>query len=57
MSARGMLGWLVTHLIEIATLGSKGAFSTESSGPIVQIVKRPPLTTRQFVEDHKAIFA
>jgi uncharacterized protein YbjT (DUF2867 family) len=57
MKARGMPDWLVTHLIEIAMLGAKGAFSIESTGPIAAIAKRPPLTTRRFVEDHKAMFA
>ena len=57
MKARGMPDWLVTHLVTIAKLGAAGAFSTENTGPIREIVKRAPLTTRQFVEDHKAMFA
>jgi hypothetical protein len=31
--------------------------STENTKPIYDIVKRAPLTTKQFVEDHKAFFA
>lgn len=57
MKARGMPDWLVTHLIVIAKLGASGAFSTENTGPITEIAKRTPLTTRQFVEDHKSLFA
>jgi uncharacterized protein YbjT (DUF2867 family) len=57
MKSRGMPDWLVTHLVSIAKLGAKGAFSTENTKPIRDIVKRAPLTTRQFVEDYKALFA
>lgn len=57
MKARGMPDWLVTHLVTIAKLGVQGAFSTENTGPIRDIAKRAPLTTRQFVEDHKGLFA
>jgi uncharacterized protein YbjT (DUF2867 family) len=56
MKARNMPDWLITHLISIATLGANGAFASENTGPIVEIVKRAPLTTRQFVEDHKSLF-
>jgi hypothetical protein len=41
----------------IARLGADGAFSTENTGPILEIVGRAPTTTRQFVEDHKAMFS
>lgn len=57
MKARNMPDWLITHLLTIAKLGASGAFSTEHTGPITEIVKRAPLTTRQFVEDHKSLFA
>lgn len=57
MQSRGMPDWLVTHLTAIAKLGAGGAFSTERTGPIRDIAKRAPLTTRQFVEDHRALFA
>ncbi len=56
MQARNMPDWLVTHLVTIAKLGAAGAFSTENTKPIRDIVKRAPLTTRQFVEDYKALF-
>ena len=57
MKSRGMPDWLVQHLVTIAKLGAKGAFSNESTGPIREIAKREPITTRQFVEDYKAMFA
>ena len=56
MKARGMPDWLVTHLAAVAKLGGAGAFSTENTEPIRTIVGRPPITTRQFVEDFKAMF-
>jgi hypothetical protein len=57
MKSRGMPDWLVQHLVTIARLGANGAFSNENTGPIREIAKREPLTTRQFVEDHKSLFA
>jgi NAD(P)H dehydrogenase (quinone) len=57
MKARNIPDWLVMHLVAIAKLGASGAFSTENTRPITEIVKRAPLTTRQFVEDHKSLFA
>ena len=57
LKSRNMPDWLVTHLVTIAKLGNAGGFSNENTKPIEDIVKRPPLTTRQFVEDHKALFA
>ena len=57
MKARGMPDWLVTHLVTIAKIGAAGGFSSENTQPIRDIVKREPITTRQFVEDFKAAFA
>ena len=57
LKSRNMPDWLVTHLVTIAKLGNAGGFSNENTKPIEDIVKRPPLTTRQFVQDHKALFA
>jgi uncharacterized protein YbjT (DUF2867 family) len=57
MRARNMPEWLVNHMLTIARVAEKGAFSTENTQPIRDIVGRPPLTLRQFVEDHKAVFA
>ena len=57
MKARGMPDWLITHLATVGKLAANGAFSAEKTEPIREIAKRTPLTTRQFVEDHKAVFA
>jgi uncharacterized protein YbjT (DUF2867 family) len=57
LKARGLPDWLVAHQLAVAKLAAKGAFSTENSQPIHAIVKRAPLTTRQFVEDHRSLFA
>jgi len=57
MKSRGMPDWLVQHLVTIAKLGAKGAFSNENTGPVREIARREPITTRQFVEDHKSMFA
>ena len=57
MKARGMPDWLITHLATVGKLAANGALSSEKTEPIRDIVKRPPLTTRQFVEDHKAVFS
>jgi uncharacterized protein YbjT (DUF2867 family) len=56
MKSRNMPDWLVAHLIAIARAGHKGAFSKENTGPIRDIVGRAPITTRQFVQDHKGVF-
>ncbi len=57
MKARNMPDWLVTHLVTIAKIGNAGGFSIENTKPIEDIVKRAPLTTRQFVEAYKGAFA
>ena len=57
LRARGTPDWLVAHLLSIARITSKGGFSTENTEPIRTIVKRAPITTRQFVEDHKSVFS
>lgn len=57
MKSRGMPDWLVAHALAIGRIGNAGGFSIENTKPILDIVKRPPLTTRQFVEAHKALFA
>ena len=53
MKARNLPDWLVAHLVSIARAGGKGAFSTENTQPIRDIVGRAPITTRQFVQDYK----
>jgi NAD(P)H dehydrogenase (quinone) len=57
MKARGMPDWLITHLATVGKLAASGALSAEKTEPIRDIAKRAPLTTRQFVEDHKAAFS
>jgi NAD(P)H dehydrogenase (quinone) len=57
MKARGMPDWLITHLATVGKLAANGALSSEKTEPIRDIAKRAPLTTRQFVEDHKAVFS
>ena len=57
MKSRGMPDWLVAHLVTIAKIGVAGGFSTEDTKLIKDLVKREPITTKQFVEDHKALFA
>jgi len=57
MRGRGMPDWLVGHMLAVAKAGAGGAFSKENTGPIRDIVGRAPLTTRQFVEAHKAMFS
>lgn len=56
MKAKNMPDWLISHMLAIAKIGASGGFSEEKSQPIKDIVGRPPLTTRQFVQDHKAMF-
>ena len=57
MKARNLPDWLVAHLVSIARAGGKGAFSKENTQPILDIVGRAPITTRQFVQDYKAAFS
>jgi NAD(P)H dehydrogenase (quinone) len=56
MKARGMPDWLVAHMVAMGRAGANGAFSNENTQPIPDIVGRPPLTIREFVEVHKAAF-
>ena len=57
MKARGMPDWLVAHLVASAKLGAAGAFSTENTKLIEDLVGRAPITTKQFVEDFRAAFS
>jgi uncharacterized protein YbjT (DUF2867 family) len=57
MKARGMPDWLVGHMVAMGRAGANGAFSNENTAPIRDIVGRPPLTLRDFVEAHKAAFS
>ena len=55
MKSRGMPDWLVAHLVTIAKIGVAGGFSTENTKLIEDLVGRAPITTKQFVEDFKAL--
>ena len=57
MKGRGMPDWLVAHLLAMARAGAAGAFASENTQPIRDIVGREPITTRQFVEDFRSAFA
>lgn len=57
MKARGMPEWLITHQRTAAQIARDGGLSSEMMEPIRNIVGRDPLTTRQFVEDRKAVFS
>lgn len=57
MKARGMPEWLMTHQRTAAQIATSGGLADEMPEPIRNIVGREPLTTKQFVEDHKGIFS
>jgi uncharacterized protein YbjT (DUF2867 family) len=57
MKARGMPDWLVAHNVAVAKLVAAGVISTEHTKPIEDLVGRAPITTKQFVEDFKALFS
>jgi NAD(P)H dehydrogenase (quinone) len=57
MKARGMPDWLIAHVRTIARIAAESGLATAKPGPIQDIVKRAPLTTKKFVEDYKAAFA
>jgi NAD(P)H dehydrogenase (quinone) len=56
MKSRNMPDWLVGHMIAIARVGARGGFTAEKTEPVREIVGRPPITTRRFVEDHIKAF-
>jgi uncharacterized protein YbjT (DUF2867 family) len=57
LKARKLPDWLVSHLVTIAKLAAAGGFSSENTETISSIAKRAPLSTRQFVEDHRGLFS
>ena len=56
MKGRGMPDWLITHQRTAAQIAANGGLASEVTEPIRNIVGRAPLTTKQFVEGHKAVF-
>ena len=57
MKARNMPDWLVAHLVATGKIAAAGAFSTEKTKLIEDLVGRAPITTKQFVDDFKALFS
>jgi uncharacterized protein YbjT (DUF2867 family) len=57
MKGRGMPDWLITHQRTAGQIATNGGLASEVTEPIRNIVGRAPLTTKQFVEDHKGIFS
>lgn len=57
LKARGLPDWLIGHQLAIARLAAKGGFSKADPQTIRDILGREPISTRQFVEDHKAAFS
>lgn len=57
MKARGMPEWLIDHQRTARQIAMDGGLSSEATETISGIVGRDPITTRQFVEDHEAVFA
>jgi NAD(P)H dehydrogenase (quinone) len=57
MKTRGMPDWLISHQRTAGQIAANGGLATEVTEPIRSIVGRAPLTTKQFVEDHKALFS
>ncbi len=57
MKARGLPDWLIAHQRTAAEIAAKGGLASEATEPIRNIVGRPPITTKQFVEDHKRLFS
>ena len=52
-----MPDWLITHQLTVMQIAATGAVSTERTEPIRNIVHRAPISTKQFVEDHKKVFS
>ena len=57
MKGRGMPDWLVAHMLAMARAGAQGAFSNENTQPIREIVGRPPITMKEFVEANRGAFS
>jgi uncharacterized protein YbjT (DUF2867 family) len=57
MKGRGIPDWLITHQRTAGQIAAKCGLAGENTEPIRNIVGRGPLTTKQFVEDHKGLFS
>lgn len=56
LKSRGLPDWLIGHQLTIAKLAAQGGFSNANPQAIRDIMGREPISTRKFVEDHKAMF-
>jgi uncharacterized protein YbjT (DUF2867 family) len=57
MKSRGLPDWLISHQRTAGQIAAKGGLASEITEPIRNIAGRAPLTTKQFVEDHKGLFS
>jgi NAD(P)H dehydrogenase (quinone) len=57
MKGRGMPDWLIAHQRTAGQIAANGGLAIEVTEPIRNIVGRAPLTTKQFVEDHRGMFS
>jgi NAD(P)H dehydrogenase (quinone) len=57
LKSRQMPDWLIAHVLMLGKVGAEGAFSTADTQVIEDLVGRPPISTKQFVEDFKPAFA
>ena len=56
LKTHSLADWLITHLA-VARASANRALAEEVTQPIRDILGRVPLTSKQFVQDHKAAFA
>jgi NAD(P)H dehydrogenase (quinone) len=56
MKSRGLPDWLISHQRTAGQIAANGGLGSEITEPIRSIAGRAPLTTKQFVDDHKGLF-
>ncbi|SFM49590.1 Uncharacterized conserved protein YbjT, contains NAD(P)-binding and DUF2867 domains [Bradyrhizobium sp. Rc3b] len=56
MSSLGSPPWLIEHSIAIARTIANGGFTPEQCEPIREVLGREPISTLEFVQDHKEAF-
>ena len=57
MKSRGLPDWLIGHQRTAGQIAANGGLGSEVTEPILNLAGRAPLTTEQFVEDHKGLFS
>jgi uncharacterized protein YbjT (DUF2867 family) len=57
LRARGTPEWLIGHQLAVARVASNGGFSAENTGPIREILGRPPRTIAEYSQDYRAAFS